>query len=284
MAYVNNITVCGHMTADLQTQQNDRGESCFFILAVNRSKDEADFIPVRVNGNFISDKVRSQLVKGAPVLVTGHIESGSYKNKDNATRTYFYVAPDSIQPGVSGNFNSATLFGNLTADPELRSTASGTNVASFDVASNRRYKDKNGDWKDAAPSFIHVNAWEAKGDFVARYFKKGSCILLSGSVRSRRFNDKSGNARTAYDFVATNISFADYKRDGQSAPATQPAPAQPAASTMPAAQPQPGVQYDVPDQYADFATSESSRKWTQTTATCRSNSASQTQKPDKNEG
>lgn len=256
MAYVNIITVCGRMTADLQTQQNDKGEVCYFTLAVNRTKDEADFIPVRVNGNFVSDKVRKQLIKGAPVLVTGHIESGSYKNKDNATRTYFYVAPDSIQPGVTGNFNNAILFGNLTADPELRSTASGTNVASFDVASNRRYKDRNGEWKDAAPSFIHVNAWEAKGDFVARYFKKGSCILLAGSVRSRRFNDKSGNARTAYDFVATNISFADYKRDDQSAPATQPAPAQPAASTMPAAQPQTGVQYGVPEQYADFETVE----------------------------
>lgn len=256
MAYVNTITVCGHMTADLQSQKTDRGESCFFTLAVNRSKDEADFIPFRVNGNFITDKLRQQLVKGAPVLVTGHIESGSYKGKDNTTRTYFYVAPESIQPGVNGNFNSAILFGNLTADPELRTTSSGTNVASFDVASNRRYKDKNNEWKDATPSFIHVNAWEAKGDFVARYFKKGSCILLSGSVRSRRFNDKNGNARTAYDFVASNISFADYKRDNaQPAPAPQPAPTQ-HASAMPAAQPQPGVQYDVPDQYADFETVE----------------------------
>ncbi len=255
MAYLNFITVCGRMTSDIQSQQNERGEICFFTLAVNRSKDEADFIPVRVNGSFISDKVRQQLVKGAPVLVNGRIESGSYKNKDNATRSYFYVAPESIQPGVAGNFNSAMLFGNLTADPELRNTSSGSSVASFDVASNRRYKDKNGEWKDAATSFIHVSAWEAKGDFVARYFKKGSCILLSGGIRSRRYEDKNGNPRTAYDFVAANISFADYKRDNANQPA-QASQAAPAANNMAAAQPQPGTQYSVPDQYADFATIE----------------------------
>ena len=165
------------------------------------------------------------------------------------------MAPESIQPGVAGNFNSAMLFGNLTADPELRNTSSGSSVASFDVASNRRYKDKNGEWKDAATSFIHVSAWEAKGDFVARYFKKGSCILLSGGIRSRRYEDKNGNPRTAYDFVAANISFADYKRDNANQPA-QASQAAPAANNMAAAQPQPGTQYSVPDQYADFATIE----------------------------
>lgn len=261
MAYMNNIAVCGHMTADLHTQQTQRGDVCYFTLAVNRSKNEVDFIPVRVNSNFISDKLRTMLVKGAAILVSGRIESGSYKNSDGATRSYFYVAPDSIQANVSGNFNVGILFGNLTGDPELRHTPTGVAVASFDIASNRRYKDSNGEWKDATPSFIHVSAWEARGEFVTKYFKKGSGILLAGSIRSRQFEDKNGNKRSAYDFVANTVSFADSgKRDdaGQNAaPASAPAPAASAApASQPnngyAAQPQPGTQYDVPDAYTDF--------------------------------
>lgn len=252
MAYVNYVAVCGHMTADLQTQQTQRGDVCYFTVAVNRSKKEVDFIPVRVNAGFISDKLRPLLVKGAAVLVAGHIESGSYKNNDGATRSYFYVAPDSIQPNVSGNFNTCILFGNLTADPELRHTPAGVSVVSFDVASNRRYKDANGEWKDATPSFIHVNAWEARGEFISNYFKKGSGILLSGSIRSRQFEDKNGNKRTAYDFVVNTASFADSnKRDGAGQNAA-PAPTQQAnGGNMPQSQPQPGTQYNVPDAYAD---------------------------------
>lgn len=256
MAYMNFIAVCGHMTADLQTQQTQRGDMCYFTVAVNRSKKEVDFIPVRVNAGFISDKLRPLLVKGAAVLVAGHIESGSYKNNDGATRSYFYVAPDSIQANVSGNFNYGILFGNLTADPELRHTTTGVSVVSFDVASNRRYKDSNGEWKDATPSFIHVNAWEARGEFISNYFKKGSGILLSGSIRSRQFEDKNGNKRTAYDFVVNSASFADSgKRDdaNQNAAPTQ----QPNNGYVPQGQPQPGTQYNVPDAYIngndDFA-------------------------------
>lgn len=253
MAYVNNITVCGRMTSDLQTQANEHGESCYFTLAVNRNKDAADFIPVRTNSKFISEKIRALLVKGAAVLVTGRIESGSYKNKDGATRSYFYIAPDSIQPGITGNFNHAILFGNLTADPEMRYTDSGKAVVSFDVGCNRRYKDKDGEWKDAAPTFIHANAWEARSEFICKYFKKGSGILLSGSVRSRRFDDKQGNARTAYDFVVTSASFADSSKREANGQNTAPAAAAPDNYAAQNAQPQAGMQYNVPDQYSDFS-------------------------------
>ena len=257
MPYVNNFVVCGHMTADIQTVQGQNGNTCYFTLAVNRGKDAVDFIPVRVSEKFIA-KTRDRFVKGAAVLVTGRVESGSYKDKNGNSRSFFHVSPETIQTGVNGNFNAGILFGNFTADPEMRQTQTGKNVISFSVGSTRRYKDANGEWKDAQTSFINVSAWNGTADFIGKYFKKGAPILMQGSLRSNQYTAKDGSKRTSYDFVANTVSFAsrpDNAGNGtanNAAPQQAPVQAAPAPAANPAAPAQAAAQYSVPDEYADF--------------------------------
>ena len=104
--------------------------------------------------------------------------------------------------------NRVILMGRLAADPELRSTNSGTNVAPFRVGVSRDYNREQTDW-------INVVAWRQTAEFVANYFSKGSMIALEGSLQSRQYQDKNGNNRTAYEVVADRVWFAESKGGNQ---------------------------------------------------------------------
>ena len=114
--------------------------------------------------------------------------------------------------------NNITLQGRLTADPELRTTTSGKNVASFTIAVDRGYA-KPGEEKQT--DFINVVAWQQTADFICRYFKKGSMIALVGSLQTRSYEDKSGNKRKAFEVIAREVFFCGGKNE------TNPAPTQP---------------------------------------------------------
>lgn len=139
----------------------------------------------------------------------------------------------------------------------MRQTQTGKNVISFSVGSTRRYKDANGEWKDAQTSFINVSAWNGTADFIGKYFKKGAPILMQGSLRSNQYTAKDGSKRTSYDFVANTVSFASRPDNAGNGAANNAAPQQAPvqAAPAPAANPAPAqaaAQYSVPDEYADF--------------------------------
>lgn len=106
--------------------------------------------------------------------------------------------------------NSAIIMGRLTADPELRTTASGLSVTSFSVAVDRRFQ-RQGEEKQT--DFINVVAWRQTAEFVSRYFHKGSMIAVQGSIQTRNYEDKNGNKRTAVEIVADNVSFCGSKAE-----------------------------------------------------------------------
>lgn len=106
--------------------------------------------------------------------------------------------------------NSVIIMGRLTADPELRTTASGLSVTSFTVAVDRRFQRQG---EDKQTDFISVVAWRQQADFVTRFFRKGQMIAVQGSLQVRNYEDKNGNKRTAYDVVADNISFCGSKNE-----------------------------------------------------------------------
>ena len=118
-------------------------------------------------------------------------------------------------------FNLVVLTGRLTADPELKTTQSGISVTSFSIAVDRRYR--SGEEKQT--DFINIVAWRQQAEFVAKYFKKGNMIGIEGSIQTRKYTDKNGNNRTAFEVVANNVQFVETKRDsapstvGESAPA-----------------------------------------------------------------
>ena len=108
--------------------------------------------------------------------------------------------------------NRIILMGRLTRDPELRHTQTGTAVASFSLAVDRDFKDKQ--TGERSTDFIDVVAWRQTGEFVSRYFTKGRMAVVEGRLQSRKYTDRDGNSRTAFEVVADNVYFGDSKRDG----------------------------------------------------------------------
>lgn len=126
--------------------------------------------------------------------------------------------------------NHITLMGRLTRDPELRRTGSGVAVASFTVAVDRDFSGKDGGEKET--DFIDCVAWRNTGEFVSKYFAKGSMAVVSGRLQIRAWTDKDGNKRRTAEIVADNVYFGDTKRGNENSSATgsygdySPAPAQ----------------------------------------------------------
>lgn len=101
--------------------------------------------------------------------------------------------------------NNIQIMGNLVANPELRTTPSGVNVCAFRIACTRDIPAKGA---EKTTDFFDVTAWRSTAEFVSKYFVKGKPILISGSLRSREWEDKDGNKRKAYEIVAENVYFA----------------------------------------------------------------------------
>ena len=106
--------------------------------------------------------------------------------------------------------NHITIMGRLTRDPELRRTGSGIAVASFTVAVDRDFGGRDGGEKET--DFIDCVAWRQTGEFVSKYFTKGSMIVVSGRLQIRSWNDKEGNKRRTAEVVADNVYFGESKR------------------------------------------------------------------------
>ena len=100
--------------------------------------------------------------------------------------------------------NNVTLIGRLTATPELRQTTTGKTVVSFCIAVERRFDRATSD-------FINIVAWNKTAEFVSKYFTKGDLIALTGSILTRKYEDKDGNKRTAFEVLADDVSFCGKK-------------------------------------------------------------------------
>ena len=109
--------------------------------------------------------------------------------------------------------NHITIMGRLTRDPELRRTGTGTAVASFTVAVDRDFGNRDGGERET--DFIDCVAWRQTGEFVSKYFTKGSMIVVSGRLQIRNWNDKDGNKRRTAEVVADNVYFGESKRSNE---------------------------------------------------------------------
>lgn len=106
--------------------------------------------------------------------------------------------------------NTITIMGRLTRDPELRYTQSNTPVASFTLVVDRDFGEKQTD-------FIDCVAWRGTGEFVDRYFRKGSMAIVSGRLQIRSWTDDNGNKRRNAEVVAEHVYFGESKRREASA-------------------------------------------------------------------
>ena len=117
--------------------------------------------------------------------------------------------------------NHIEIMGRLTRDPELRRTGGGIAVASFTVAVDRDYKTDGGEKKT---DFFNCVAWRQTGEFVSKYFKKGSMIVAAGRMETREWNDREGAKRISWEMNVENAYFGGGKKDAPSAGIYAPPP------------------------------------------------------------
>ena len=108
------------------------------------------------------------------------------------------------------SLNNITIMGRLTRDPELRRTGSGVAVTSFTMAVDRDFADKQSGERET--DFIDCVAWRSTGEFVEKYFKKGSMAIASGRLQIRNWTDKDGNKRRSAEVLADNVYFGEAKK------------------------------------------------------------------------
>jgi single-strand DNA-binding protein len=107
---------------------------------------------------------------------------------------------------MAGNINRVIITGNLTRDPELRSTSSNT-VCSLRVAVNGRRKNPSTDQWEDQPNYFDVTVWGAQGENCAKFLSKGRPIAVDGRLQWREWTDKDGNKRQSVDIIAESVQF-----------------------------------------------------------------------------
>src|SRR3990167_9710926 len=133
---------------------------------------------------------------------------------------------------MARSFNQVILMGNLTRDPELRTTPNGTSVCSFSLALNRSYRSSDGEWQEAT-DFIDIVAWGPLGERVAQYLSKGRAALVNGRLQSRSW-DQDGQKRSKVEVVANDVTFLGGPGAGPATDNSRVAPADEPAAKEPA--------------------------------------------------
>lgn len=124
------------------------------------------------------------------------------------------------------NFNKVIIGGRLTADPELKTTPSGISVVSFTVAVIRLHTPK----EESITDFLSVTVWRQTAEFVAKCFRKGYSICVTGSLQTRSWTTQNGEKKYGIDVVADEVCFVDSKSEMPAVPVygdAEPAPAEP---------------------------------------------------------
>ena len=107
---------------------------------------------------------------------------------------------------MARSFARVVIAGNLTRDPELRQTPSGTSVCQFGVAVNRSYKDASGQWAEKT-SFFDVVVWGGQGESCARFLSKGRQVSIDGRLEQRSYDAQDGSKRSKVEIIADNVVF-----------------------------------------------------------------------------
>ena len=100
--------------------------------------------------------------------------------------------------------NKCMLIGNLTKDPELRSTTTGISVCSFSIGVSRRFQNQNG---ERETDFFNIVVWRKQGETAAKYLRKGSQVAISGQIQIRNYEAKDGTKRYVTEIIADEVQF-----------------------------------------------------------------------------
>ena len=115
---------------------------------------------------------------------------------------------------MPANINRVVLVGNLTRDPELRHTPSGTAVCSLRLAVNSRRKDQSGQWVEK-PNYFDITVWGQQGENCAQYLSKGRPVAIDGRLEWREWDAQDGSKRQAVEVIADSVQFLGGRGDGE---------------------------------------------------------------------
>ena len=150
---------------------------------------------------------------------------------------------------MAGSVNKVILIGRLGRDPELKYTPSGAPVAKFSLATDESFKDRTGE-QQKHTEWHNIVAWNKLAEICGEYLTKGKQVYIEGSIRSRQWQDQSGNKRTSYEIIANQMQMLGTKADSERGPgasmeraaperpAPVPASPPPAAETVSQAEPE----------------------------------------------
>jgi single-strand DNA-binding protein len=117
---------------------------------------------------------------------------------------------------MAKSVNKVILVGNAGKDPEVKVTPSGTPVANFSLATNERFKDKNGQWQERT-EWHNLVAWQRTAEIIGEYVKKGSKIYVEGSLRTRSWDDKNtGEKKYRTEIIVNDLVLLSERREGES--------------------------------------------------------------------
>ena len=137
------------------------------------------------------------------------------------------------------NFNKVLLMGNLTRDPDVRTTPSGMKIAKFSLAVNRRYRTRDDETREET-TYVDIDAFGNQADIIDRYCRKGSPLFVEGRLRLDQWETKDGDKRSKLGVVLENFQFlgsgqdqgsGSRDADGGSTGASQSAPSAPTSSS-----------------------------------------------------
>jgi single-strand DNA-binding protein len=151
---------------------------------------------------------------------------------------------------MAGSINKVILIGRVGRDPEIKYTPNGNPVAKFSLATDETFKDRSGE-QQRRTEWHNIVAWNKLAEICGEYLTKGKQIYIEGSIRSRQWEDPSGNKRTAYDIVARTMQMLGSKADSERA-ASAPARASGAGSEEHPAPPEPAAEGEITDDDIPF--------------------------------
>ncbi len=122
---------------------------------------------------------------------------------------------------MAGSVNKVILIGRLGKDPEVTYTPSGAPVAKFSLATDESYKNRAGE-QQKRTEWHNIVAWNKLAEICGQYLTKGKQVYIEGSIRSRQWQDQSGNKRTAYDIVARTMQMLGSRGDSEQSAAATP--------------------------------------------------------------
>ena len=157
---------------------------------------------------------------------------------------------------MAGSVNKVILVGRLGRDPEVKYTPSGAPVAKFSLATDESFKDKTGE-KQERTEWHNIVAWNKLAEICGEYLTKGKLVFIEGSIRSRQWQDQSGNKRTSYEIIANQMQMLGSRGDSERPPGgsmDRPAPERhaPPPSSLPSEPVAPPPESEISDEDIPF--------------------------------